>query len=144
MRRLVVAVLGSVLMAGTAMATGFGGSDAPTRIPVPARAFSATVEDRSGTTVEVTKATFDGEVFLFGLLGEGQASVPFERIREVRFEPTEEPGELVAFAVLNEGSPVRLVVEDDTPCYGETSFGLYRIEVKHIRRIVFPVAAAAE
>lgn len=134
MRRAMALML-AVVAGGAAYAMGVGGSDAPTRIPVPAEDFSAVVEDRSGTVVEVRRATFDGEVFLFGTLGEGKVSVPFERIREVRFEPSTDEGHLVAFAVLEEGAPVRLIVEDDVPCYGETSFGLYRIEVEHIRRI---------
>lgn len=55
---------------------GFGGGDAPTRIPVPAEDFSATVEDLSGTTVEVTDLTFDGEVHVAGRMGEGTVAVP--------------------------------------------------------------------
>jgi hypothetical protein len=140
MRRFVLALLVIVGAsgAGVAWATGLGGTDAPTRIPVPAKPFSATVEDRSGTIVTVSSATFDGEVFLFGTLGEAQVTVPFEKIKEIRFEPASDAGSLVAYAVLHAGEPVRVVVDNDVPCYGETAFGFYKIEVKSIRRITFP------
>ena len=140
MRRFVLAALVLLVApgAGVAWATGLGGTDAPTRIPVPAREFSATVEDRSGTIVDVRSATFDGEVFLFGMLGEAQVSVPFEKIKEIRFEPASTAGSLVAMAVLHAGDPVRVIVDNDVPCYGETAFGFYKIEVKSIRRITFP------
>lgn len=132
MRRLALLLL-TVLLPAAAFATGFGGADNPTRIPVPARVFSATVEDNAGTQVKVDKVTFDGEVFLFGKVGEGQAAVPFEKIEEVRFEPTGETGTRIAFVKLREGDSVRLVVESDLPCYGASAFGNYRIEVKDIR-----------
>jgi hypothetical protein len=48
---------------------GLFGTDAPGRIPIPARDFRARVEDRSGVVTELDRATFDGEVFVFGTVG---------------------------------------------------------------------------
>ena len=121
---------------------GFGGGDAPTRIPVPAREFGATVEDLSGTTVEVRDVTFDGEVHLSGRVGEATVAVPFEKIAEVRIEPSGEENVRIAFVKLRDGSSVSVRVEHDTPCFGSTPFGNYKIELRSVRRVVFQAPAA--
>lgn len=119
------------------LATGFGGDDPPTRIPVPARVFDATVEDLSGTSVDVTRVSINGEVFLYGTMGEGQLSIPFEKLVEIRVEPMGDEGHRVALARTVSGDQVRLVVESDLPCYGDTAFGHYKIEFSKVRKVVF-------
>jgi hypothetical protein len=134
-------LVGLALMAATtaAFANGFGGSDAPpARIPVPAREHRAIVEDQSGVRVEVTQVSLDGEVFVFGRIGEGQATVPFDKIKDVRFEPTSTPEFRVALITLRDGGSVRLQVKHDVPAYGRTAFGTYSIAIDKIRRIEFP------
>lgn len=136
-----IAVLLALGSAGAALGNGFAGmgDDAPpARIPVPARDFRAVLTDQAGVTVEVDKATFDGEVFVYGLLGAGQATVPFERIRTVRVEPSAEEDKVVAFVVLQDGTSVSLSVDADVPCYGRTAFGNYRIPFHKLRKIEFP------
>jgi len=118
-------------------AGGFGlGADAPARIPVPASLYSATVEDASGTQVEVRRVTFNGEIFFYGVLGEATVTIPFDKVTEARVEPSGEPGHVVLFAVLKDGTTARIVVEDDLPCYGEATFGNYRVDVGKLRRIL--------
>lgn len=118
------------------LATGFG-DDPPTRIPVPARVFEATVEDISGTSVAVTRISLNGEVFLYGTMGEGQLSIPFEKLAEIRVEPMGDEAHRVALARTLSGEQVRLVVESDVPCYGDTAFGHYKIELAKVRKVVF-------
>lgn len=130
-----VAMVGSV-----ALANGLMGGSAPARIPIPAAEFHATVEDVSGVVVQVDRVTFDGEVFLFGTVGEGQVTVPFEGISEVRVEPSGAAGSIVLFAVLRDGGTARVTAPADTPCYGATSYGNYRIEVGKVRKIAFGAA----
>lgn len=133
-----ILVLAAVLgTPATALATGFGGGDAPSRIPVPARVFQATVDDVAGATVKVDRVTFDGEVFVYGKLGEGHAAVPFEKITELRVEPASDEGHRIVFAKLTDGTSVRITVERDLPCYGQTSFGNYRIDVEKISKVTF-------
>ncbi len=142
MRRGLVAfvALGLALGAvGPALANGFGMGDAPpSRIPIPAKSFAAVVEDQSGVRVSVTDVTYNGEVFLYGTFGEAQVTIPFDRIREVRIEPTNTVTKRVAFVVLADGTNVQVIVESDTPTYGRTSFGTYSIPVEKVRRIEFP------
>ena len=112
-----------------------GGDAGPSRIPIPARDFQAVVEDRTGTVVEVDRITYNGEVYVYGKLGVAQVSVQFDDIATVRFEPNEEDGKVVAFVTTTDGQNVRLLVDDDTPCYGQTTFGYYQIEAQDIRKI---------
>lgn len=123
-----------------AWGTGFGGSDAPTRIPVPARDFTAVVEDLSGQSYTVTDVTFDGEVVVGGKLGEADIAVPFERIAEVRIEPTGEEDKRIAFVRTVGGDSVKIVVDHDVPCFGATPWGNVRIEVGRIRKVTFKPA----
>ena len=100
--------------------------------------FTATVEDTSGTVVSVERVTYNGEVFLYGNLGEAQVTIPFERITEARVEPHPDKDKVKVMAVLKDADPVTIVVEHDMPCYGATPFGNYKIEVEKVRRITFP------
>jgi hypothetical protein len=118
------------------LAGGFMGSDAPSRIPVPARSFVATFEDVGGTTVQASRVTFDGEVFVHGLFGAAQVTVPFDRIAEVRIEKASDPLKRVAVVTLvDDPEPVRVEVPDDTPWYGRARFGNYKLEVRDLRAV---------
>jgi hypothetical protein len=124
-----------------AHATGFGGDAAPTRIPVPARLFDATVEDAKGTSVEVKRVSIDGEVYLHGKVGEGDVAVPFEKIAEVLIMPSGDPTKRIAHATLRDGNTVSVELDDDTPCWGEATFGNYKIEISKIRKITIRPSA---
>jgi hypothetical protein len=138
MRRWVVGLVAAigVLVGVQALANGFGSSDAPpARIPVPARDVSGTFEDLSGTRVDVTKLTWNGEVFVYGKLGLAQATVPFEKIKLIRIEPSSEVNQRVAFVQLVDGGTVALSVDHDLTLYGASAFGNYSITVDKLRRI---------
>lgn len=132
-------ILGGLVAAGLAvavpvLANGVMGSDAPSRIPTPAKVFTASFEDVGGTVVDASKVTFNGEVFVYGRYGAGQVTVPFERISEVRIEKARDPLKRTAvITLLAGGEPVRVELDDDTPWYGRTRFGNYKIEVRDVR-----------
>lgn len=134
---LVVVGLGLASLTAPALATGVFGGDAPSRIPVAGSSFAATFEDVGGTTVQVTsKATFNGEVFVYGRFGAGQVTVPFEKIAELKVQKADDPLKRIAVITLTDGSdPVRIELEDDTPFYGHTRFGNYKIEVRDLRAV---------
>lgn len=137
-RPALIAALFGVALAGPVLAGGFGSGDSPpARIPVPARDYAAVVQDMSGTRVEVTQVSYNGEVFLYGLVGQGQVTVPFDSIHTVRFEPSTETGQRVAFVTLADGKTVNVVVDADLPAYGKTAWGTYSITVDKIRQIEF-------
>ena len=136
-RPLPLLIAATLVWPAAVLATGFGGDAPPTRIPVPAKVFGATVDDRAGSSVTLTRVTLNGEVVFYGVVGEGQVAVPFERIANVRVEPTDDPAKVVAFATLRDGTTVRLVAEHDVPLYGDAAYGHYKIELEKVRRVVF-------
>ena len=135
-RLLVLAALVLGVGSADALANGFGGSDSPpARIPVPAHDYRAIVEDASGTRVECTQITYDGEVFLYGNYGEGQVTVPFDKVTIARIEPSDTEGKKIAFVTMKDGTTVRFVIDGDTLAYGKTAFGTYSIAIERVRSI---------
>lgn len=128
----------TAVLTGPVLANGvMGGDSPPTRIPIPASHHKVLVEDIGGVSTRVSNASFDGQVFLYGRVGEADVSVPFEKIREVRFEKGSSASKVLAYVILRSEERVRVELDEEVPCYGETSFGLYRIPVEKIRRIEF-------
>ena len=126
----------TALLTAPVWATGVMGSDAPARIPVPAKVFAASFEDVGGTAISAKRVTMNGEVFVYGRYGSGKVTIPFEKIAEVRVSKAADPLKRTATVTLRDGSdPVRVVVDDDTPWFGRTNFGNYKIEVRDIRAI---------
>ncbi len=132
-----IVLVGLALLPAVAIATGFGSDNPPSRIPVPARNFAATVEDHGGVVVEVERVTWNGEIFFYGTIGAAQVTVPFESVRSAAFKPSAAAGKREAIFTLRSGETVQIRVDDDTPCYGRTRFGNYAIEADQIRSIRF-------
>ncbi len=108
--------------------------DAPdARIPEPAINYRMQVRDTELNVFDVTRASFDGEVYVTGKLGDAKISVPFDNIESVWFEPADS-GRVNAVITLKGGEQMRaLDVDGHTPCFGEASYGNVRIELRHIR-----------
>ena len=105
-------------------------------MPEPAIDYRARVRDIDLTTFEVTRASFDGFVYLTGSLGRAKVSVPFDKIDRVFFEPGEGL-DVIAVVTLKDGQQQSLVVKGTTPCYGVSDFGNVSIELRHLRDVVF-------
>lgn len=130
-------MLALLLMGASPAMAGLFGSDAPGRIPVPARDIEAKVEDTSGVVTPLTKVTFDGEIYLFGNLGKAQVTVHFDDIDQVRFEAGPDDDWRTAVVKTKAGEEIRVQVEVDRPVFGRAHFGNYRIEVEDIAVIEF-------
>jgi len=115
------------------------GKDAPdTRIPEPAISFRVEVIDLDLNKFDVTKATFDGHIYVTGAIGKAKVSIPFEKIERIHFERKDELGlDLLAFVTLKDGSEQTLEVSGTTPCYGETAYGNISIETRYVRDALF-------
>ncbi len=124
----------ALLLAAPASA-GLFGSDAPSRIPVAAREFRLRVEDVSGTVLEVSQGTYDGEVFVYGTLGLAQVTVPFENVASLEVLPGADEDHKLARVLTREGETVTLTVETETPVWGRATFGNYKIEIGQVRRL---------
>ncbi len=114
---------------------GLFGTDAPGRIPIPARDFRARVEDRSGVVTELDRATFDGEVFVFGTVGLAQVAVPFETVRRLDVGSAVDEDHVIVHVTTRDGAAVDVVVDEDRPWYGRAAFGNFRIEIGQVRAI---------
>lgn len=114
---------------------GLFGTDAPSRIPVPAREFHLRIEDRGGVVLDVTRATFDGEIFVYGTIGLAQVTVPFENIDQLEVLPGGDEDHRVARVLTRGSETIELVVESDTPFWGRTTFGNYKIEIGQVHRV---------
>ncbi len=113
----------------------FGG--AITRIPVPARDFTVEVEDVGGTRVSLTRASMAGEVFVWGDLGAGQVSIPFEDVEQFSVIAASDPEHRILEVTVRGIEPVRVEVEDDVAWFGRAAWGLYRVEMADIRVVRF-------
>lgn len=142
-RPVVAVLLLACALPVVAQATGFGGDNPPSRIPVPAREFSARVEDQGGVVTGVDRVSYNGEVFLYGTLGLAQVTLPFESLARVEFAPDPDPDKRQATATTVDGRSLTITVDHDTLCYGRTTFGNYAIEVEDLRRIEFLHSAEA-
>lgn len=111
----------------------FGG--AVTRIPVPAREFRAVLTDVNGTTVELSRFTMAGEVFVWGDLGAGQISVAFEDVLALTVARAGRDERRVLVVQVRDTQPVRVEVDDDVAWFGRTAWGNYRVETSDVSEI---------
>lgn len=129
-----VALVAALLCPSLAWAAWpFGG--AVTRIPVPARPFEVEVRDVTGVVLQLTSATLDGEVAVWGELGKAQVSVPFESVDRWVVSAGPDDRHRLLTVTTRAGETVAIAVDDDTPLFGRTSWGLYRIEVADILEV---------
>lgn len=122
-----------LLLCPLLLAMGLGDSNAPTRIPEPQSNFRGLVVDQDGTRVELTQLAIDGQTFVLGGLGQGQAAIPFDKVRTV--ELANQGGALKAKISLDQGAPVELSLDGLLKLTGRTSFGNYRIPLAEVRSI---------
>ena len=128
-------LLGLLLLPASAAAMGsLGGDAAITRLPEPSIDYRVRVTDSAMNAFEVTKASFDGHIYLTGALGKAKVSIPFERIRRVLFEPLD-GAEVLAVVTLSDGTQQTLHVRGKVPCFGLASFGNVSIEVADLRDV---------
>lgn len=123
------------LLLAVPASAGLFGTDAPGRIPIPARLFTVEVQDVGGTSLRVERTSFDGEVFVYGTVGLAQVTVPFDRIDALVIELGEDDDHRTAVITDPEGQVLRVTVESDVPVYGRTPFGNYKIEIGQVRRL---------
>lgn len=115
------------------MAMGMGDGEGPTRIPEPDKSYKVIITDISGQRVELTEFSLDGQVFVFGSLGDGQAAIPFERVTRVDIVNGDKG--LIATVGLNDGKSIKLKVRPGLKAYGKADFGLYRIKMSEVSTI---------
>ncbi|MFQ5664969.1 MAG: hypothetical protein ACE5I7_00905 [Candidatus Binatia bacterium] len=100
----------------------------------PTMDFRATLVDRDGTKVEVSRLNIGGDVQLEGDMGRGSLRIPFDNIRSVELS-TDSHDYSRATVHLKTGETVALRVRNSLLIYGQTSVGLYQIRARDLRSI---------
>ncbi|MFH1034852.1 MAG: hypothetical protein V1806_10140 [Pseudomonadota bacterium] len=124
-----------LLLCPLLMAMGLSDGSGPTRIPEPQADYQVVLVDQQGMRVELSQFAIDGQSFVLGSVGQGQAAVPFEKVRAL--ELSKQDGQLQAKVILREGEPVRLGVSEALKATGKTSYGNFRIPLGEVGRVEF-------
>jgi len=114
---------------------GFVEDNVSESIPVPEKKFSAIFVDQNDVLTECSEVSIAGKTFIEGKKGKGEYTVPFENIATVAFFLA--GGELTAEIALKEKKgTISLIVEKDVTAYGKTSYGMYRIKLDNLKKII--------
>lgn len=130
-------VLGGVFICICCLSLGMGtmGDPSAVKTPEPDKNYTATVVDQEDVSMDLEKFTVNGQTYLTGKLGKADLAIDFERIRSILFVTAD--GVTTAAVTLGDRKQVDLIVAQDTPCFGASSFADVRIEVKDIKKILF-------
>lgn len=109
------------------------GGAARIRVPEPARNYSASIMDQSDTSTRVEKLSFEGQTAISGKLGSGHVSIDFDKIVSMSF--ILHNNTLRADVLLKDDKTISVVVDKEMVCYGNLSWGGFKIAVADIRSI---------
>lgn len=102
----------------------------------PAVDFHATLVDRDGTTVAVSRLNIGGDVQLEGDMGRGSLRIAFDNITRIELSSTSHDYSTASVALKN-GDTVSLRVRNSLMIYGQTPDGIYQIRARDLQSIQF-------
>src|SRR5574341_734197 len=102
----------------------------------PAVDFQATLVDKDGTKVEVSRLNVAGDVHLEGEMGRGTLRVAFDNITSIDFSADSRDYSRATVHLKN-AEAVTLRVRGSLMIYGQTSVGIYQIRVRELQSITF-------
>jgi hypothetical protein len=114
---------------------GMGTVESPLSVdvPEPGRNFSATVTDQSDVSTRLNKFSLGGQTFISGKLGDADISITFDKIERIDFLLRDDT--LTAEVHLKDGKVIAVVVDKETACHGEFTYGGFRIALEDVRSI---------
>jgi hypothetical protein len=98
--------------------------------------FKATLTDRDGMQVEVSRLNIGGDVQLDGDMGRGSLRIPFDNIDSVALSPDSADFSR-AVVHLKNNETVTLRIRNSLTIYGQTSVGIYQIRARDLQSIHF-------
>jgi len=134
-RKLGTIALLSVLLGVTPLLLGLGTSGGRD-VMHPAVDFAATLVDRDGTQVDVTRLNIAGDVQLEGDMGRGNLRIAFDHIASVELSADSHDFSR-AVVHLKNGETVTLRVRNSLTIYGQTTVGIYQIRARDLQSITF-------
>ena len=102
----------------------------------PVMDFHATLTDKDGVKVEVTRLNVGGDVQLEGDMGRGNLRIAFDNIKSIDFAPDSHDYSR-ANVRLKSGESVTLRVRNSLMIYGQTNVGVYQIRARDLQNITF-------
>ncbi|MDT8423325.1 MAG: hypothetical protein RQ724_06090 [Desulfuromonadales bacterium] len=115
---------------------GMGGVPEGT-IPEVEENYSAQIVDREGVVTAVENFSIDGNLYLVGMRGQGQVTVPLRDLKKLQFENVDAVNVQVR-CVLRDDTSIEINVRRRSVFYGKGDFGVFQIYARHIKQIVFP------
>ena len=112
---------------------GSFGDQRSVEAPEPDRLYAATLVDQTDVSMKLNKVSCNGQTFVLGYLGRSQLSIDFEKISSILFFVKQD--KILASIALRDGDVVELIVEDDIPWHGVSSYADVRIETRDIKKI---------
>ena len=110
------------------------GDDSPDRIPVTEKKFSAIFVDQMDVVTRCTEVSIEGKTFIDGMKGEGTYTIPFEKIKSVRFFLKD--GKLKGLILLRNNNKDELILNKDYKVYGRTGHGTFQIGVSNLKKMI--------
>jgi hypothetical protein len=135
MRKVAAIVLALAALCLLTAMGGLGGAPAGT-VPQTDEDIRARLADRSGTVVELTRFSLEGNVFIEGALGSGKVSVFFRELKSLQLSEAG-PNDLAAVLQLKSGESLHLILRKRALFYGATPYGAYHIVARDVERIDF-------
>jgi len=113
--------------------SGFGGEEAPKRIPTPDQNFEVTVVDQADVRTKVTMFSIGGHTLFIGRKGKGQLAVPFSKAKRADFRLQDQDLEVIV--ELTGGENITLLADRHQECFGRTDFGNFKIKLGDVKTV---------
>jgi hypothetical protein len=117
----------------------FGQPAAREEVPETKERFDAIVEDLEGIVVQITHASYDGELYLPVYRGKGLVTIPFRKIREFELGEKQRSRREVTVSFTNDTREV-FWIDEDILFLGKVPYGTYQIQAKDMRKLTFTEA----
>ena len=125
-----------IILSAFILLTAMGGTGGFERAPRVEKNFSVVVTDASGNKIAGEKFSWEGRIHFAGYIGMAQATIPFDKIKELTVGEKRDRKVKVAVR-LTDGTMTDLEVDAKARCFGEASFGSFMLQMDEIKSVVF-------
>ena len=124
-----------ILICCLTLGMGSMGDPVSVKTPEPDANFLVSVTDQDDMSMELEKFSCEGKTYITGRMGKADLSIDFEKIRSILF--VDKGGQSAVLVILADQKQVELVLDNNMPCFGSSSFADVRIMTHDIKKVVF-------